>query len=68
MFRIPILGPWIFFASNACGAALLAQEFFKETHQWDGSGWKPKCNLQSAAVLGGQIDVKNEEEKVKKRR
>ena len=50
------MGPWIFFASNGCGAALLAQEFFKETHQWDGNGWKPKCNLQTAAVLGALED------------
>eukprot|EP00439_Symbiodinium_sp_Y106_P009344 s4002_g1.t1 len=28
--RIPFIGPWVFFASNACGAALLAESFFEE--------------------------------------
>jgi len=27
---IPFLGPWVFFASNACGAALLAERFYQE--------------------------------------
>lgn len=27
---IPFLGPWIFFASNACGGALLAERFYLE--------------------------------------
>ena len=29
--RIPFVGPWIFFASNACGAALMAEQFFKDS-------------------------------------
>mmetsp|Transcript_8929 Transcript_8929/g.27727 ORF Transcript_8929/g.27727 Transcript_8929/m.27727 type:complete len:274 (-) Transcript_8929:228-1049(-) len=29
---IPFAGPWIFFASNACGAAYLAEVIFKERH------------------------------------
>lgn len=27
---IPFLGPWVFFATNACGAALLAERFYLE--------------------------------------
>lgn len=25
---IPFVGPWVFFASNACGAACLAEQLF----------------------------------------
>lgn len=39
---IPIAGPWIFFASNACGAALLAEVFFKEQYEFNGRTWAPK--------------------------
>jgi len=41
---IPFVGPWIFFASNACGAALLAERFFKETHTWSDGRWIPRVN------------------------
>ncbi|CAJ1340889.1 unnamed protein product [Effrenium voratum] len=47
---IPFVGPWIFFASNACGAALLAENFFKETHTSEGTGWKKPSD--GASVLG----------------
>lgn len=39
---IPFAGPWIFFASNACGAALMSEQFFKETHQQSGRAWSTK--------------------------
>ncbi|CAE7235064.1 unnamed protein product [Symbiodinium pilosum] len=39
---IPFVGPWIFFASNACGAALLAEIFFKETHMHSNGAWTAK--------------------------
>lgn len=45
---IPFVGPWIFFASNACGAALMAEQFFKENHQRSGQTWSTK----TGTVLG----------------
>ncbi|CAE8634352.1 unnamed protein product [Polarella glacialis] len=41
---IPFLGPWLFFASNACGAALLAEQIFRESHTFDGTAWHRKTD------------------------
>eukprot|EP00930_Biecheleria_cincta_P071709 TRINITY_DN59178_c0_g1_i1.p1 TRINITY_DN59178_c0_g1~~TRINITY_DN59178_c0_g1_i1.p1 ORF type:complete len:290 (+),score=38.66 TRINITY_DN59178_c0_g1_i1:20-889(+) len=48
---IPVAGPWLFFASNACGAALLAESFFLETHRFDGEHWMPKASAPPAMVM-----------------
>lgn len=49
---IPFVGPWIFFASNACGAAVMSEQWFKETHTRNGTVWTKKPNLHASAVLG----------------
>mmetsp|Transcript_154304 Transcript_154304/g.474203 ORF Transcript_154304/g.474203 Transcript_154304/m.474203 type:complete len:266 (-) Transcript_154304:18-815(-) len=36
---IPFAGPWLFFAANTCGAALMAETFFEETHSFAGGKW-----------------------------
>lgn len=46
---IPFVGPWFFFASNACGAAFLMRRFFAETHGQEGGVWHCKKDLYSAS-------------------
>ena len=36
------MGPWLFFVTNGCGAALLAEKFFREKHTNQGTSWSPK--------------------------
>jgi len=48
---IPFIGPWVFFASNACGAALLAESFFEETHLRTNGTWIAKT-VQNGEVVG----------------
>mmetsp|Transcript_42174 Transcript_42174/g.78433 ORF Transcript_42174/g.78433 Transcript_42174/m.78433 type:complete len:286 (+) Transcript_42174:74-931(+) len=50
---IPFAGPWLFFASNACGAAHLAEAFFKENHVQLGGTWSAgSANQKPGEVLG----------------
>lgn len=36
---IPLLGDWIFFLSNACGAGYVCRLMFYDTHYHDSDGW-----------------------------
>mmetsp|Transcript_7048 Transcript_7048/g.21392 ORF Transcript_7048/g.21392 Transcript_7048/m.21392 type:complete len:258 (+) Transcript_7048:55-828(+) len=37
---IPFIGPWVFFATNACGAAYLAEAIFAEKHARVDGAWE----------------------------
>lgn len=37
---IPFLGPWIFFATNACGAGYMLEGVFEETHRKVNGKWE----------------------------
>lgn len=57
---VPVVGPWILFASNACGAALIAERIFSETHVRHGQVWTKKtkaANEQAAAENRSEITM-----------
>eukprot|EP00928_Gymnodinium_smaydae_P009934 TRINITY_DN13728_c0_g1_i3.p1 TRINITY_DN13728_c0_g1~~TRINITY_DN13728_c0_g1_i3.p1 ORF type:complete len:303 (-),score=49.24 TRINITY_DN13728_c0_g1_i3:235-1143(-) len=47
---IPLFGPWIFFGSNACGAAFLVERIFSETHIWENGQWRPGNNNNAVGI------------------
>lgn len=36
---IPLVGPWLFFATNSCGAGFLCARLYSESHKHDGTSW-----------------------------
>lgn len=48
---VPFIGPIIFYASNACGAAFLCERFFSETHhKKSGMNWVKKSGLSEGLL------------------
>eukprot|EP00437_Effrenium_voratum_P016807 CAMPEP_0181443442 /NCGR_PEP_ID=MMETSP1110-20121109/24557_1 /TAXON_ID=174948 /ORGANISM="Symbiodinium sp., Strain CCMP421" /LENGTH=154 /DNA_ID=CAMNT_0023567421 /DNA_START=288 /DNA_END=752 /DNA_ORIENTATION=- len=54
---IPFVGPWLFFVTNGCGAALLAEKFFREKHTNQGTSWSPKHEAADCSSSEGTTET-----------